>query len=30
MYLEVLDRMSVQAEPVARTRETLAALRKEL
>jgi len=29
-YLEVLDRMSVQAEPVARTRETLAALRKEL
>lgn len=29
-YLEVLDRMSVQAEPVARTREILAALRKEL
>lgn len=29
-YLEVLDRMSVQAEPVARTRDILAALRKEL
>ena len=29
-YLEVLDRMSVQAEPVARTRAILAALRKEL
>jgi len=29
-YLEVLDRMSVQAEPVASTREILAALRKEL
>ncbi|WTZ45946.1 helix-turn-helix domain-containing protein [Streptomyces sp. NBC_01390] len=29
-YLEVLDRMSVQADPVARTREILAALRKEL
>ncbi|MEV0224539.1 helix-turn-helix transcriptional regulator [Streptomyces sp. NPDC050704] len=29
-YLEVLDRMSVQAEPVARTRATLAELRKEL
>lgn len=29
-YLEVLDRMSVQAEPVARTREILDELRKEL
>ncbi|MCX4614762.1 helix-turn-helix transcriptional regulator [Streptomyces mirabilis] len=29
-YLEVLDRMSVQAEPVARTRAILAELRKEL
>lgn len=29
-YLEVLDRMSVQAEPVSRTRDILAALRKEL
>lgn len=29
-YLEVLDRMSVQAEPVARTREILGELRKEL
>jgi hypothetical protein len=29
-YLEVLDRMSVQAEPVARTRDILAELRKEL
>ncbi|MGV9993772.1 helix-turn-helix domain-containing protein [Streptomyces sp. NPDC003374] len=29
-YLEVLDRMSVQAEPVARTREILSELRKEL
>ncbi|MEU0597029.1 helix-turn-helix transcriptional regulator [Streptomyces sp. NPDC006393] len=29
-YLEVLDRMSVQAEPVIRTREILAELRKEL
>ncbi|MGV9344731.1 helix-turn-helix domain-containing protein [Streptomyces spiralis] len=29
-YLEVLDRMSVQAEPVNRTREILAELRKEL
>ncbi|MGW5198191.1 helix-turn-helix domain-containing protein [Streptomyces spiralis] len=29
-YLEVLDRMSVQAEPVDRTREILAELRKEL
>lgn len=29
-YLEVMDRMSVQAEPVARTRDILAALRKEL
>jgi len=29
-YLEVLDRMSVQAEPVARTRTILAELRKEL
>ncbi|MGV9254844.1 helix-turn-helix domain-containing protein [Streptomyces sp. NPDC003697] len=28
--LEVLDRMSVQAEPVARTRDILAELRKEL
>jgi transcriptional regulator with XRE-family HTH domain len=29
-YLEVMDRMSVQAEPVARTRAILAELRKEL
>ncbi|WP_406369263.1 helix-turn-helix domain-containing protein [Streptomyces sp. NBC_00647] len=29
-YLEVLDRMSVQAEPVARTRAILGELRKEL
>ncbi|MGV9261630.1 helix-turn-helix domain-containing protein [Streptomyces sp. NPDC003703] len=29
-YLEVLDRMSVQAEPVARTKHILAELRKEL
>ncbi|WUV30749.1 helix-turn-helix domain-containing protein [Streptomyces sp. NBC_01483] len=29
-YLEVLDRMSVQAEPVARTRSILGELRKEL
>jgi transcriptional regulator with XRE-family HTH domain len=29
-YLEVLDRMSVQAEPVARTRDILGELRKEL
>ncbi|WP_234438347.1 helix-turn-helix domain-containing protein [Streptomyces sp. NRRL S-340] len=29
-YLEVLDRMAVQAEPVARTEEILAELRKEL
>jgi transcriptional regulator with XRE-family HTH domain len=29
-YLEVLDRMSVQAEPVARTRDILVELRKEL
>ncbi|WP_406350168.1 helix-turn-helix domain-containing protein [Streptomyces sp. NBC_00658] len=29
-YLEVLDRMSVQAEPVARTRTILGELRKEL
>ncbi|MEU6808010.1 helix-turn-helix transcriptional regulator [Streptomyces sp. NPDC046831] len=29
-YLEVLDRMSVQAEPVTRTRDILAELRKEL
>ncbi|MFF6996427.1 Scr1 family TA system antitoxin-like transcriptional regulator [Streptomyces sp. NPDC008313] len=29
-YLEVLDRMSVQAEPVARTRTILSELRKEL
>ncbi|MFH8218054.1 helix-turn-helix domain-containing protein [Streptomyces sp. NPDC018057] len=29
-YLEVLDRMSVQAEPVARTQHILAELRKEL
>ncbi|MFD0307440.1 helix-turn-helix domain-containing protein [Streptomyces sp. NPDC127119] len=29
-YLEVLDRMSVQAEPVARTRSILAELREEL
>ncbi|GHH83465.1 transcriptional regulator [Streptomyces sulfonofaciens] len=29
-YLEVLDRMTVQAEPVSRTREILAELRKEL
>ncbi|WP_189216633.1 MULTISPECIES: helix-turn-helix domain-containing protein [Streptomyces] len=29
-YREVLDRMSVQAEPVARTRAILAALREEL
>ncbi len=29
-YLEVLDRMPVQAEPVARTRAILAELRKEL
>ncbi|WP_189857604.1 helix-turn-helix domain-containing protein [Streptomyces poonensis] len=29
-YLEVLDRMSVQAEPVDRTRDILAALREEL
>ncbi|MGC4987166.1 helix-turn-helix domain-containing protein [Streptomyces sp. DT193] len=29
-YLEVLDRMSVQAEPVARTRAVLGELRKEL
>ncbi|MGW0080236.1 helix-turn-helix domain-containing protein [Streptomyces sp. NPDC003393] len=29
-YLEVLDRMSVQAEPLTRTREILAELRKEL
>lgn len=29
-YLEVLDRMSVQAEPVVRTREILGELRKEL
>ncbi|MCL6732480.1 helix-turn-helix domain-containing protein [Streptomyces neyagawaensis] len=29
-YLEVMDRMSVQAEPVSRTRDILAALRKEL
>ncbi|WP_306187194.1 MULTISPECIES: helix-turn-helix transcriptional regulator [unclassified Streptomyces] len=29
-YLEVLDRMSVQAEPVTRTRQILAELRKEL
>jgi hypothetical protein len=29
-YLEVLDRMSVQAEPVKRTRELLVELRKEL
>ncbi|MEU1043156.1 helix-turn-helix domain-containing protein [Streptomyces sp. NPDC005551] len=29
-YLEVLDRMSVQAEPVARTRDILAELREEL
>jgi transcriptional regulator with XRE-family HTH domain len=29
-YLEVLDRMTVQAEPVARTREILIELRKEL
>ncbi|MFI6656457.1 DUF5753 domain-containing protein [Streptomyces sp. NPDC050523] len=29
-HLEVLDRMSVQAEPVARTREILGDLRKEL
>ncbi|MFD7712625.1 helix-turn-helix domain-containing protein [Streptomyces sp. NPDC059786] len=29
-HLEVLDRMSVQAEPVARTRDILAELRKEL
>lgn len=29
-YLEVLDRMAVQAEPVARTRDILAELRKEL
>ncbi|MEV7140515.1 helix-turn-helix transcriptional regulator [Streptomyces tauricus] len=29
-YLEVLDRMSVQAAPVARTRSILAELRKEL
>ncbi|MFD2691156.1 helix-turn-helix domain-containing protein [Streptomyces phyllanthi] len=29
-YLEILDRMSVQAEPVARTRDILEALRKEL
>lgn len=29
-YLEVLDRMTVQAEPVSRTREILSELRKEL
>ncbi|MFE6282127.1 helix-turn-helix domain-containing protein [Streptomyces sp. NPDC057877] len=29
-YLEVMDRMSVQAEPVARTRDILGELRKEL
>lgn len=29
-YLEVLDRMSVQAEPIARTRDILGELRKEL
>jgi hypothetical protein len=29
-YLEVLDRMAVQAEPVRRTRSILAELRKEL
>jgi transcriptional regulator with XRE-family HTH domain len=29
-YLEVMDRMSVQAEPVSRTRAILAELRKEL
>ncbi|MGW0708430.1 helix-turn-helix domain-containing protein [Streptomyces sp. NPDC002643] len=29
-YLEVLDRMSVQAEPVARTKDILAELREEL
>ncbi|WP_212912222.1 helix-turn-helix transcriptional regulator [Streptomyces sp. TS71-3] len=29
-YLEVMDRMTVQAEPVARTREILAELREEL
>src|SRR5206468_1184976 len=29
-YLEVLDRMTVQAEPVARTRAILSELRKEL
>ena len=29
-YLEVLDRMSVQAEPIARTRAILGELRKEL
>nr|BFD81147.1 helix-turn-helix transcriptional regulator [Streptomyces sp. Xyl84] len=29
-YLEVLDRMAVQAEPVARTEDILAELRKEL